>query len=139
MKLAMSEILEKASKIKSKEQKIEFLRLHYSKPFHEVLAYGYDPRVRWTLPEEAPPYIPLKDAGEDARGMLYTEARKFYLFVERPGYPAPNQLKKEQLFVQLLETVYPGDAELILLLKNKKLPKGITQALIEEAYGVYNG
>ena len=140
-KLAMAEILEKAGKMRSKEKKIEFLRQHHSKALHEVLAYGYDPRVKWEIPEEDPPYTPLsdQDGAEEAGGMLYQEARKFYLFVARPGFPTPNQMKREQLFIQLLETVHPKDAELVLLLKKKQLPTGITRELIEEAYGVYNG
>ena len=139
MKLAMSEILSKAGKMRSKDKKIEFLRQHYSKAFHEALAYGYDPRVVWEIPEEDPPYTPLsaEDGAEESAGMLYKEARKFYLFVRRPGFPTPNQMKREQLFIELLETIHPEDAKLVLGLKRKELPKGITKDLIEEAYGVY--
>ena len=139
--LAMSEILSKASKMRSKEKKLAFLDENYSKTLHETLAYGYDERVKWAVPEEDPPYTPLsiQDGAEEAAGMLYSEQRKFYLFVHRPGHPEPNQLKREQLFIEMLERIHPEDAKLVLLLKSKKLPKGITKELIEEAWGVYNG
>ena len=133
----MSEILAKAAKIKNRNERIEFLRKNYSKTFHEVLAYGYDPRVKWKIPDGNPPYNPSSDVSDYAKAMLYSEARKFYLFVERPGYPEPSRMKREELFIGLLERIYPEDAKLVLLLKDKKLPKGITRKLIEDAFGEY--
>lgn len=136
MKLSMSEILKNAESITSRKKKIEYLRQHYSKPFHEVLAFAYDPRVLWELPDSDPPYNPI-ETGE-AHGMLYNQTRKLYLFVKGgSGSNLPNH-RREMLFIQLLESVDPEDAKLLLAAKSKKLPyKGITQKLIEEAYGEF--
>lgn len=136
--MAMFEILSKTAQFTDREDKIQYLRANHSKTFQEVLAYGYDPRITWLLPEEAPPYTPITDDPESSTGLLYTEARKFYLFV-RGGHPSLSQTRRETIFIQLLESIHPDDAKMVLDLKNKQLPKGITQDLIEEAYGVYNG
>jgi hypothetical protein len=49
-------------------------------------------------------------------------------------------MRRESLFITLLESVDPKDAKLLLSVKNKKLPyKNITKDLIQEAFGDYNG
>lgn len=136
--IAMSEIINKASQIKSTENRIHFLKNHYSKALHEVMAYGYDKRVKWLLPPDPPPYKPLDNDPDAATGILYTEYRKFYLFVQG-GHPTLKQVRRESIFVDLLEMLHPNDAKLVIDLANKKLPKGITQEVVEAAYGPFNG
>ena len=66
--------------------------------------------------------------------MLYSEARKFYLFV-KDGHPGLTNLKRESLFITMLESVDPKDAELLIGMKDKKLPyKGINVAIVTEAF-----
>lgn len=134
MKLGMSEILKKVEETKGKNAKIQVLKDNYTRAFHEVLAFGYDERVKWNLPEGDPPYTPLDS--QEAHNMLYQQARKLYLFVEGGNGGNLPLWKREQLFIQLLESVDPEDAKLLLSVKSKKIPyKGVTQKLIEEAYG----
>jgi hypothetical protein len=61
------------------------------------------------------------------------EARKLYLFVNGRGNNL-NRTKLENLFIQILESVAPKDAELLCMVKERKLPKGITPSLIEEVW-----
>ena len=137
MKLMISEILEKASNLSTKKEKIEFLRKHYTKQLHLLLMHVFDPSVKFLLPDTDPPYKP--NPTNESQGMLYSEIRKFYLFCEG-GHPTLKQNKREQLFVAMLENIDPADAKLMLHVKNKKLPyKGITPSLIQEAFGDYNG
>lgn len=137
---AMSEILMTASKIKKKEEKIQYLRENYSKPLHLVLAYGLDPRVKFVLPldespDSDPPYMPCDPEGME--GALYLEARRLYLFCERPNDNLTEN-KRQLLFIRLLENIHPQDAKMILQIVRKKPPyKGITKALIDEAFGEY--
>jgi hypothetical protein len=135
MQLMVSEILEQASKIDSKKQKIEFLRKNYNKTLHFILEHVFNPNVKFLLPETDPLYTPMPTG--EGQGMLYSEARKMYLFLEGGRDDLP-QFRRELLFVQFLESIDPKDAELILHVKNKKLPyKGITEKLIREAFGDY--
>ena len=88
------------------------------------------------MPEGDPPYTPLKD-NSDVDGRLDYELRKLYYFVDGPTPEQKNlkQLRREQMFIEILESVDPKEAKLLLSMKNKKLPfKGITKALIAETF-----
>ena len=51
------------------------------------------------------------------------------------GNPNLKQAKREQIFIQMLETVSADDASLLLAMKNKKSPyKNITKSIINEAF-----
>lgn len=132
MRLGISEILIKASKLSKNQEKIEFLRQHYSQPLGTVIKYMLDPNVKFTLPEGAPPYKKNDLTGQETR--LYSEVRKLYLFLEGCTKNL-NKPRREALFIEMLENVDPNDAELLIAMKDKKLPyKGLSVKLIKEAY-----
>lgn len=133
MTLSISEILKHASKLKKKEEKITYLRNNYSTPLMQVIQFALHPDVKVLLPEGPAPYK-KSQLGDESHGMLLSEARKLYLFVEN-GNPSLNQKKRETLFINMLESIHPDDAELLVAAKDKKLPyKGLTKDLFEEAY-----
>jgi hypothetical protein len=66
--------------------------------------------------------------------MLYSEYKKFYIFIEG-SCPNLRQARRELLFVQFLESLHPGDAALMAMVKDKQLPyPNITPELVDEAY-----
>ena len=132
MRLSISEILEKVSKVKTKTEKLDLFRQYDNAVLRSVLKHALDKNITFELPEGTPPYRPSEHL--DSQGMLYSEARKFYLFV-KGGSPNLKQLRRETLFITMLESVDSRDAELLIAMKDKKLPyKGITLALVTEAY-----
>jgi len=132
MRLGIAEILIKASKLSKNQEKIDFLRQNFSKPLGTVVKYMLDPNVKFMLPEGAPPYKKNDLTGQETR--LYSEVRKFYLFLE--GCPKNiNKIRREAIFIEMLENVDPNDAEFLIAMKDKKLPyKGLSVKLIKEAY-----
>lgn len=131
-KLAISQILENTAALKTNKEKVEYLRQNDNSALRMVLQYAMDNRVKWLLPEGAPPYKPNNNL--DQEGMLYSEARRLYLFIEG-GNPNLTKLKREMLFIDLIQSVHPKDAELLISIKEKKLPyKGITKKLVNEAF-----
>ena len=134
MNLGIAEILEKASNLSNKKDKIDFLQKHNSKALETVLVCAYDPYIEWNLPPGSPPY--KKSNVLDGEGILYQEVRRFYLFLKGHNSPVENKdLKREQLFLGLLETVTAADAELLCAIKDKKLPyKGLNEKIIREAF-----
>ena len=43
--------------------------------------------------------------------------------------------KREQVFLGILESIHPEDAELVLKMVEKKMPvKGLTRKIVQEAY-----
>lgn len=131
-KLAISQIIENASTLKTAQEKVAYLRQNDSSALRMVLQYAMDNRVKWALPEGVPPYKPNPNI--DQEGMLYSEARRLYLFIEG-GNPNLTKLKREMLFIDLIQSVHPKDAELLLSIKEKKLPhKGLTKKIVNEAF-----
>ena len=130
IKLAISKILENASKLKGDQAKAEYLQQNATPVLYDILRGIFDPNIKWDLPDGDPPYKPCSPAETD--GKFYSEARKLYLFVEG------NNLKpyqRESLFVQFLESIHPEDAKMILSMKDKKSPyKGITRNVVDLAF-----
>jgi hypothetical protein len=96
-----------------------------------VLKLAVDPSVVWVLPESRPPYVPSKEVID--AGPFYAEVRRLYLFI-KDGHPNLKQTRREQLFVELLSNIAPDDAEFLINLKDKKLPEGITPAIVKKAF-----
>lgn len=132
-KKGLAEILEEVSKIKKKEERIEELRKHGdNRALLQLLQYTFDPRIKWLLPEGIPPF--KKNEYIDQEANLYSEMRRLYLFVEG-GNPNLAPMKREMLFIGLLETIHPADAMVLCAAKEKKLPyKTITAEIVNEAF-----
>lgn len=135
MKLPLiSKILEDAEKIKSKKDRVQFLRSHHpNKTMLRLLKYTFDPEIKFALPDGNPPFKENDIIEEDMSG-LYQEDRRLYLFIEG-GNPNLHPIRRETLFIQLLESINPKEAKLMLAVKDKKLPyKGITKEVVKEAF-----
>jgi len=132
MKLSVSEILKKASLIEDEGQRILWLRQNNSVALESVLRGAYDATIKWLLPEGNPPYKPNDLV--DQQHIFYTESRKLYLFIEG-GNPNLKQLRREALFIEMLEVIDPEDAKLLLAIKDKKIPyPNITPELVNKAF-----
>lgn len=101
--------------------------------FRDVFELVFRVDVEIDLPAGDPPYKPLEMPENWGYNRLPKEIKKFKYFVKN----IPNNLtkaKKEQMFIQMLETVSPEEAKLVLMIKDKKLKyKGITRKVVEEA------
>ena len=132
MKHGIAEILALAVKKETRAEKIELLRQFDSVTLRTMLQGAFDPTIEWDLPPGDPPYRPCEFF--DQQGRLYQETRKLYMFLmgRRPDL---TPLKKEVLFIALLEGLDKDDAKLLLAVKDKKMPfKGITYKLVQEAF-----
>lgn len=132
MRIGVAEFLEKVSKLKKKEEKIAALKANDSFVLRTIMQGAFDPRIKWSLPEGEPPYKPNDLV--DQENVLIHDARKLIHFVEG-GNPGLKQLKREAMFIEMLETVAPADAKMLCAMKEKKLPwKGITPDIVKEAF-----
>lgn len=132
MRLALFQVLQQASEQSGTAGKVEFLRKNDSGPLRMILKYALDPNIEWDLPDSDPPFKPCVYPGQETR--LISEARRLYLFI-KGGNPNLNKVRREALFIELLESIHPEDATLLNAVKNKKIPyKGITSKLINEAF-----
>jgi len=132
MRVGVAEFLEKVGKLKKREEKIAALQHNNSFVIRTILQGAFDPKIKWALPEGTPPYKPSELV--DQENVLIRECRRLVHFVEG-GNPGLKQLRRETLFVEMLESVAPKDAILLCAIKDKKLPfKGITVDIVKEAF-----
>jgi hypothetical protein len=136
MDLLISEILDKVSKMKTKQEKINILREHDHQSLRMVIKSSFDPNIEWQLPEGEVPFT-RNDAPEGTEhASLSYESRKLYHFI-RGGNPKITQNKRETMFVQMLEGLHESEADVLVAAKDKKLHqvyKGLSAPVVKEAF-----
>lgn len=133
-KLAISEIIAELNNMGRPEEKIEWLLKNDSQPLREILRITYDKSVKWLLPDTAPPWKE-NEYEDEARLMLYREMRRMKIFIEGGGYDNLNQVKREGLFISLLEDIYNEDAKLLAnYVIAQKSFKGLRKSTVVKAF-----
>jgi hypothetical protein len=85
-----------------------------------VFQYAFIPEQKFDLPEGEPPFKPDPAPIGMTPTNFTQEVRKFYVFTKARQLP---KLRREQLFIQLLESVHPSEAKLLVAIKDQKLNK----------------
>lgn len=128
---SISEIIKEAARQKKKEDKLQVLMDNNSLTLKNVLVLTYDKTKIFQVPMSPPPYKPSEYV--DAHGMLYKEARKLKYIVE--GFSNSNlpQMKREEIFINMLESIDKKDAELLTehMIQKKPIP-GLSKAVVDE-------
>lgn len=135
-RLLISEVLRKVSNAKTKEEKAKLLNKHNSQALRSLLIWNFDESVISMLPEGEVPYTPNDAPVGTDHTRLEQEYRGLYRFVKGGADKLPS-LKRESMFVQLLEGLSAEEAELLVLVKDKKLTskyKRITRSTVAEAF-----
>lgn len=134
-----AEWLERVSKLPTKKEKIEALRKGYNDTRGVLINWCFNPSVKWRIPEGEPPkgpelYSPAHK-NEDLQGVLLSNMHKFRIFIDCNFYENLRPIKRERLYIDFLNSLDPDDAELVIGIRNRKLPyKGLTRKLFEEAF-----
>ncbi len=157
------EILELASKQRSNAKKVEILKSYEHDSLKTVLIWNFDESIISLLPEGDVPYASageqtsysgtLSEKIEDAvskmgelksnslgsmdqgRSSIRKEYHMFYNFV-KGGNDGLSSLRRETMFINILEGLHPKEAEVLVLTKDKKLQTKykITHENVKEAY-----
>ena len=160
------EVFALVSKQRSNAKKVELLKKYDHDSIRALFIWNYDDSVISLLPPGEVPYSSLKDeqissgslstkvnqlvgtmeyndtvsmgnATDMKRGRttLRKEWTKLYNFI-RGGNDALKSLRRETMFIQILEGLHPLDAEILCLMKDKKLydKYKITKENVVEAY-----
>ncbi len=134
--LLVSEILDKFETAKTRSEKIEVLQNNVTDPLLVLLRLNYDHMLKMNLPDGEPPF--KKDTDKPIgynESSLQLELRRFYIWLE----PTTNlpKLKKESLFVNMLEGIHWTEAEALCLAKDRKLHtkyKSLKEDIVREAF-----
>ena len=155
------EILDLASQQRSVAKKIETLKTYEHNSIKSILIWNFDPSVISLLPEGEVPYGESEDqqlykgtlsdnikreaeGGESATGQdldgrgrtsLRREWANLYHYV-KGGNDTLSGVRREMMFINLLQGLHPKEAEVLILTKDKKLTDEykITQDIVTEAY-----
>jgi hypothetical protein len=130
----VSEIIQRVSNAKTRDEKIQILR-HYDSPaLRAVLIWNFEDKVLSDLPPGEVPYTPNDAPVGTEHSKLIHEWQKFNHFVQ--GVTNVSRIKKEVMFIQLLEALHASEAELICVMKDKQLHKRfkITKAVVQDAF-----
>ena len=97
-----------------------------------IFEYAFDPSKKMILPEGEPPFKPAAEPIGMTPTNLFGEMRRLYVFCRADLKP----IKREGLFISMLEGVHPTEAEVLIAIKDqtlhKKYPK-ITRKLVTDA------
>ena len=132
-KTLISEVLQRVSNAKTKAKKVEILQEYKTPALTKVLLCNFSKSIAFVFPDGATPYKPVDRPKGVEHQMLITEHRLLEKFITKTingvtwygcsGQTSPSlqQLKKENLWIQILETLHAEEAELLDLIKDKKL------------------
>ena len=157
------EVLDAASKMRSKAKKIEVLQRYAHNSLKAVFIWNFDETVISLLPEGEVPYgsniedetqtgsltgrindsvNKMGEMGSNSLGSqdqgkasIRKEFQKFYNFI-KGGNNGLSNLRRETMFINILTGLHPREAEILLLIKDKRLEDKykITKEIVSEAY-----
>ena len=128
------EIFDEFEEQKNKATRKEVLLKYADVPaFKDILRGTFDDSLQFLLPEGKPPYTP--NAPESVPSTLLKKHKDFGYFVKGGRGDSMPAYKRENLFIRLLESIHPQDANIVLSMVAKQSPvKYLTKKLIEETF-----
>lgn len=131
----LTEVLQKAHNAKTREEKIKILQENESPALKAIFIWNYDESVESELPEGEVPYTPNEAPAGTEHTLLAKEYRILYNFVKGGNYDI-SRTRKEMMFIQLIEGLHKDEAELLCLVKDKKLGTKyrITHNVVKDAF-----
>ena len=158
------EIFDLASKQRSKAKKVEVLQKYNHDALRMLLIWNFDESIQSALPDGVVPYsgyaeqttqsgnlstkiteearrmyetgsFSIGTSDKSAKSTLRKECKHFYHFI-RGGNNALSSIRRETMFINLLEGLHPLEAEILCLVKDKKLEDKykLTKELVSEAF-----
>lgn len=100
-------------------------------PLQYVLKWNFCDTLKSLIPEGSPPYESAEDGPSPAS--LWGYLKVFPKFVDCPQGRALPGLKRETLFIEMLQSVDKDEAELLILVKDKKYD-GLNVSVVMEAF-----
>ena len=158
------EVLDLVSRQRTKAKKVEVLRKHSSKELQMILIWNFDESINSALPEGEVPYgnpedqlqysgsltesiedksrkmfssnnFSLGSSDGNGRTTIRAQAKNFYHFIVG-GNPGLSGMRRETMFINLLQGLHPLEAEIVALTKDKRLGEvyKVTKDLVGEAF-----
>ena len=131
----MNEILELVDKQKTDAQKIAILKEYECDILKSLFIWNFDDSVISLLPPGTVPYKPNENPLGTDHSSLRREQRSLYNFV-KGGNDQLSTIRRETIFIQMLEGLHPKEANIIIAVKDGNLEDmyDVPFEVVEDAY-----
>lgn len=132
-KTLISEVLQRVSNAKTKEEKVSVLKEYDTPALRKILKCNFAKCISFVFPPGKTPYTQADVPAGINHQMMVVEHRHLDKFIKMSingqvlygcssgPRPSIQQLKKEALWIQLLEALHADEADVMDLVKDKKL------------------
>jgi len=157
------EVLNLVSKQRANAKKVELLRKYGDNSLKAIFIWNFDDSVISLLPDGPVPYASVGEqnsfsgtisekvndavskmselnttslgANDQGKSSIRKEYQKFYNFI-KGGNDSLSSLRRETMFINILQGLHPLEAEIVILVKDKKLETKykITKEIVSEAF-----
>lgn len=129
------EILDLVNQQRTKPKRVEILQEYANDALKALLIWNFDESVISLLPQGVVPYKENEVPVGTDHTSLRREYRQLYHFV-KGGNDSLSSLRRETMFIQMLEGLHPKEAELLCLVKDKQLATKykIDRDIVSQAY-----
>ena len=131
----ITEILQKVSSAKTKKEKVDLLQQYNSQGLRSILIINFDDSLEFLLPPGEVPFTENDAPAGTEHTRLVHEFKGLYRFF-KGGDASIKGMRREQLFVQLLEGLHADEANMLVSACNKDLQSKyrVTKAVVAEAF-----
>ena len=131
----LNEILDYVESQKTKAKKVQALQEYRDDSLTAVLIWNFDDRVQSAIPEGQVPYKENEVPVGTDHTSLRREWKNLFHFI-KGGNDELSSLRRETMFIQMLEGLHPEEAKIICLVKDKNLTQKykLTRDLVAEAF-----
>ena len=131
----MNEILDLVSEQETDEDKVKILKEYENEALKALLIWNFDDTVISVLPQGEVPYRPNENPLGTDHSSLRREWKHLYNFV-KGGNDTLSTIRRETIFIQILESLHPNEAQILCLVKDKNLTSkyDVPFEVVEEAY-----
>ena len=157
------EVLNLVSKQRTNAKKVELLKKYEHPSIKSIFIWNFDETIVSVLPSGDVPYAATSEQNsfsgtlsekisdavskmgelgsnslgsqDQGRSSIRKEFQKFYNFV-KGGNGGLSSLRRESMFINILQGLHPLEAEILILVKDKKLDTKykITKDIVSQAY-----
>ena len=131
----MNEILDLVHEQETDEDKIKVLQEYANDALKTILIWNFDESIISLLPSGEVPYQPNESPLGVDHSSLRRDYKNLYNFV-KGGNDSLSKIRRETIFIQILESLHPNEADVLILVKDKKLSDkyDISLDIVEKAY-----
>lgn len=131
----MNEILDLVHEQETEEDKVKILQQYANDALKTLLIWNFDESIISLLPSGEVPYQPNESPLGVDHSSLRRDYKNLYNFV-KGGSDSLSKIRRETIFIQILESLHPNEAEVLILVKDKKLEDkyDISFDIVQKAY-----